>query len=353
MDRRVIVLIVIVAIAAAVGLLYVGLKKDGEEPPINVENVGGKYNATISLWEGYGQIEYTDEEGKHSEMYFKVEMKNGLDWIRTDTPENATFLCWWDYGHMIKGYGERNVVARNPSEETKECVADPSSITEFDPHERVSDVAIALTTNNFTEMLRIMEKYAVTHILVCEDDLLKASWMYRIAGLEWTEYLIHEDSETAFTDVGMQTMIAKLLENRDTGFTLIYEDEEIKVYKVHAPTAQDLIFEVSVDKSIYQVNETILIELNITNPTDFDIHLNFSSSRQFDYTINSTQEQVYCWSGGKVFLMWLTSIEIEAHDSYIRIFHHTAEDYPLEPGNYVIEGFVVGYFTDSTEIKIG
>jgi len=232
MDRRVIVVIVIVVIAVAAVLLYVRFKGDGEEPPLNVENVGGKYNVTISFWEDYAEIEYTDEDGKHSDMYFKVEMRTGLDWIRTNTPENATFLCWWDYGHMVKGYAERNVVVRNPSEEIIECVANPSSVTEFDSYERILDVATALTTSNFAEMSQIVEKYGVTHILVGSDDLSKAPWMFWTVGLEHTDYVAQQDSSLEFTDAGMQTMIAKLLENRDTGFTLIYEDAEIKVYEV-------------------------------------------------------------------------------------------------------------------------
>lgn len=232
MDRRVIVAIIVVAVTLSAVLLYASLTKDGEEPPINVENIGGQYNATISYWKSYAKIEYTDEDGEHSQMYFKVEMKDSLNWIRNNTAENATFLCWWDYGHMIKGYAERNIVARNPSEETSECVADPSSITEFDPHERVVDVATALTTSNFTEISRTIEKYGVTHILICADDILKAAWFYRIAGLEWTDYLVSQDSGFEFTETGLQTIIAKLMENRDTGFTLIYEDAEIKIYRV-------------------------------------------------------------------------------------------------------------------------
>jgi len=233
MDKRVIVVIIIVVSAICAVLLYVNLTRNAEEPPLNVENIGGKYNATISFWDDYAKIEYSDEDGKHSRMYFKVEMRSGLDWIRNNTSENATFLCWWDYGHMVKGYTERNVVVRNPSEESKECVKDPSSITEFDPHERILDVATALTTTSFTKMLQIIEKYDVTHILVCTDDLIKATWFFRIAGLEWADYLVSQNSTWEFTDAGMQTMIAKLLDKRAAGrFTLTYEDNEIKVYKV-------------------------------------------------------------------------------------------------------------------------
>lgn len=231
MDKRVIAVIVIVAIAVAAILLY-ELTKDGEEPPTNIENVGGRYNAIISFWEDHAEIEYTDETGNHCRKYFKVEMRNGLDWIGNNTPDNATFLCWWDYGHMIKGYAERESVVRNPSEQILESVGDPSSITEFDPHARIVDVATALTTSNLTEMFEIVEKYDVTHVMVCSDDLGKVVWFYRIAGLNETDYVSGFEHDQVFTEEGKQTMIAKLLENRDTGFTLIYEDEEIKVYEV-------------------------------------------------------------------------------------------------------------------------
>jgi len=235
MDKRVFFVIVAVAIVVAGVGLYFTLKNDGRGPPESVETVGGKFNVTISFWEDHAQMEYTDEDGKHSETYFMVEMRDGLDWIKANTPENAMFLCWWDYGHMIKGYAERNVIARNPSEEILESIQcareDPTCVKEFDPHEKILDVAAALATSNSAETLQIMEKYDATYIVVCVDDLIKASWIYRIAGLEETDYLVFEDSETRFSEAGKQTMIARLLENRDVDFTLIYEDEEIKVYK--------------------------------------------------------------------------------------------------------------------------
>lgn len=232
MDKRLIVAIIILVVAVSAVLLYVELLKNDDEPPIDIEHVGGKYNATLSFWEDHVEIEYTDEDGKHSQMYFKDDMRDGLEWIRNNTSENATFLCWWDYGHMIKGYAERDSVVRNPSQEILDSVGDPSSIEEFDPHLRIVDVATALTTSNLTEMLQILDKYDVTHIMVCSDDLGKVVWFYRIAGMEESEYVSTHDPDQIFTDAGMETMIAKLLENRDTDFTLIHEDQEIKVYKV-------------------------------------------------------------------------------------------------------------------------
>lgn len=114
-----------------------------------------------------------------------------------------------------------------------------------------------------------------------------------------------------------------------------------------------LIFEVTTDKRAYKTNETIVIKMNITNPTDSDVWLNFSSGYQFDYMIISAGGQVlYRWSDNKAFIMVLTHIKISAHSSYVRVFHHTPTDYPLKPGKYMIEGVVVGYFTGSTEIEV-
>jgi hypothetical protein len=65
-------------------------------------------------------------------------------------------MSWWDYGHMIKAVGERNIVIRNPSKEILNSIADPSGIKERDPYDKMQDVATALTTTNQTQTLQIM-----------------------------------------------------------------------------------------------------------------------------------------------------------------------------------------------------
>ncbi len=135
---------------------------------------------------------------------------------------------------MIKGYAARNVIARNPSHEWITIVTAnwQAHVTEFDPNEKLVDVATALTTSNITETQQIMEKYNATHIVVYKDDLLKANWMYTIAGLDPMNYLVQQqNSSWALNEAGKQTMIARLLDNRDTGFTLVYQDTVMKVYK--------------------------------------------------------------------------------------------------------------------------
>lgn len=114
-----------------------------------------------------------------------------------------------------------------------------------------------------------------------------------------------------------------------------------------------LIVEVFTDKTVYKINETITIHINVMNPTDSLMILGFSSSYQFDYEVRDTYNNlVYRWSDDKVFLMVLTSITISAGDSYVGSFTHAPQDCSLELGNYAITGIVVGYDADATLIEV-
>ena len=198
----------------------------------SVENIGGKYNAVVTHWADHNQLTYTDESGNHISNYFDDKMKAGLNWINSSTPENATFLCWWDYGHMIKAVGERNVVVRNPSKEILNSVAEPNGIKEFDSNQKIVDVATVFTTDNQTETAQIMAKYNATYIMIGQGDLVKSIWMFKAAGLNYTDYVANQGSSLSFTNLGENTMIARLLDNRNTGpFTLLYQDQQMKIYK--------------------------------------------------------------------------------------------------------------------------
>lgn len=55
-----------------------------------------------------------------------------------------------------------------------------------------------------------------------KDDgpsLGKTMWIYEVAGLDPTLYLTRQNNTAVFSNAGMETMIAKFLDNRNTGFT--------------------------------------------------------------------------------------------------------------------------------------
>jgi asparagine N-glycosylation enzyme membrane subunit Stt3 len=221
---------IILAIAAVITITTV-VAVSFQPQQITTDTIGGRYNAVVTYWTDHSQLVYTDEAGQHTLQFFDHNMKTGLLWINSSTPENTTFLCWWDYGHMVKAVGERNVVVRNPSEEILNSVGDQSSIKEFDPNSKILDTATALTTTDPAETLQIMEKYNATHIMVEKDDATKAIWMFRIAGIDEADYVTTE----GFTDLGNNSMIARFLDNRDTGgFTQVYSDEYMKIYQAPA-----------------------------------------------------------------------------------------------------------------------
>jgi asparagine N-glycosylation enzyme membrane subunit Stt3 len=201
--------------------------------PTNIENIGGKYNAVVTHWSDRVQLAYTDESGSLVSSNFDDNMKAGLNWINSSTPENTTFLCWWDYGHMIKAVGERNAILRNPSHEIINSIADPSGLKEFDPNQKILDVASAFATDNQSKTQQIMEKYNASYVMIRNDDTVKSPWFFKISGLNYSDYLVNNSSGLSFTDLGRNTMISRLLDNRNTGpFTLVYGDQEMKVYKL-------------------------------------------------------------------------------------------------------------------------
>lgn len=231
LNRKLVVVAVLVVVVVSVSVILLG-----SENPETVEELGGKYDAVVSYYgDNRTLIEYVDETGKHVGDYFDS-MKASLDWVKANTPENSAFLCWWDYGHMIKGYAERDTIAKDPSEEILYSVVDAEDVTEFASHETIRDVADAFCTTNSAETKQTMETYGVTYLLVNEIEVQKAYWIYHIAGLNTTEYSYQywPPENPDFTVKAKQTMLARLLQNRETSpFTLVYSDEAVKIYQLN------------------------------------------------------------------------------------------------------------------------
>lgn len=209
-------------------------------PKVKEESIGGKYNARIVITEKAGEIVggnivYT-KEGIEHKGYYGFEFKNALEWTKANTPENATFLSWWDYGHMISGYAGREAIIKNPSQEALESVANPKDILEFDPHERLVEVAKALTATDVNFTKSIMSKYNANYIFITlADGDGKALWLFRYAELKSTDYMSPSSStfnSKDYTELGKQTLLYKLLSNSYLErFTLVYSDENVKIFK--------------------------------------------------------------------------------------------------------------------------
>lgn len=218
---------------AAIAVIVAAVAFSFYPSPLSIDNLGGKYNATLTRWSDHVQLTYTDETGQHSSAYFDDNLKDGLNWISAQTPENATIFAWWDYGHMITAIGQRNAVARNPSQEILPSIRDSSEINEFDTNDKIVDIAQALITDNPSTLLELMEKYNADYVMVCKDDEIKAAWMCKAVGLNSTDYVSSDGPLMKFTDLGKTTMLSKLLDNNnDTGLTLVYQNAQMKIYQL-------------------------------------------------------------------------------------------------------------------------
>ena len=232
----VIILISVILAAAIIGYLLFSPRI------LKEEFIGGKYNAKIVIMgfddRGFigGEIVYTQDGIEHWGFYSSF-LNNTLLWIKANTSEDAVFLNWWDYGHMIVGYTGRGTIIRNPSKEALTSVSAPDKIKEFDPNEKLVDVAKALATTDPNLTKSIMNKYGASYILITtEDGGTKAPWIYQFAGLNNTQY-VNPSSLTFnsqdYTDIGKQTMMFKLLNSTNIeGFTRVYSDDDVKIFKL-------------------------------------------------------------------------------------------------------------------------
>jgi hypothetical protein len=213
-------------------------------PTVNEEYLGGKYEAKVLIKGTHldfdaGEITYTKEGEEHKGFYISY-LNPALNLFVKDEekiPEDAVFLNWWDYGHMIVGYGERESVLKNPSEEALDSVIDPEGIVEFDPHDRLVDVARALTAIDVDTTKSIMDRYGAKYLLITtEDGGSKASWIFQYSGLNSTEY-VGATSMTFnykdYTDLGKETTIYRLLsESIVDDLTRIYSDDYVKIFEM-------------------------------------------------------------------------------------------------------------------------
>lgn len=250
MDRKNLYIFISLAVIVAIaGSVYVFMSqksvKEETDEYIREETVGGKYECNIAIrgmdprgFE-FGPLTYVKEGAEH-QGYYNSYLKGALDWIKSNTAEDTVFLNWWDYGHMIVGYAERESVIKNPSEEALESVASPSLIKEFDSHESLVDVAKALTTIDENEAISIMRKYGATYILITvEDGGSKAKWIFRYAELDLNNYTKADESmewtfnPDQYNELGTKTIIYKILSNAEIeGLMPVYSDDSVKIYKL-------------------------------------------------------------------------------------------------------------------------
>ncbi|MFH1432572.1 MAG: hypothetical protein ABIG84_05110 [archaeon] len=211
------------------------------EEIIGTEVIGGKYNLTVidvvvsanGTTYNMKKIRYV-KDGKvvEPDMMLSDEIVGGLNWIKENTDDDAVVLSWWDHGHMIRGYAEREVVLDAPSREilattVSKYIGKPKDDIVCDDctaHGKIMDVARAFTEYDSEILRKVMEKYGASVFYVQTADKDKSHAFYVSYGGEPVDPL----------SIGfMRTNIGRALNGEVIeGFELAYSDDAARVYKM-------------------------------------------------------------------------------------------------------------------------
>ncbi len=89
-------------------------------------------------------------------------------WIRNNTPKNAVFTHWWDYGYLVQAIGQRATVV------------DPGNFIVKRDYDTGGHLFCAY---NMSEVKRYIDKYHPNYWLICSEDILKYYQISRLGSL--------------------------------------------------------------------------------------------------------------------------------------------------------------------------
>jgi asparagine N-glycosylation enzyme membrane subunit Stt3 len=107
------------------------------------------------VWSFY---ENTYNQGISMGTGYTSQWQYGMDWVRNNTPEDAVFAHWWDYGYYVQTGGERATLSDGGN-------ANPTVNHLLGRH--------LLMADNDTEALEFLLSRNATHVLAISDEIGK------------------------------------------------------------------------------------------------------------------------------------------------------------------------------------
>ncbi|MFC1800551.1 hypothetical protein ACFLYT_00675 [Nanoarchaeota archaeon] len=182
-------------------------------------------------WESQ-TIKY-EKDGKVLENYFNPWLRPSFDWISENVGEDSVILSWWDYGHMIKGYTNRDVVLYSPSEDILWTVAsgewDVEGSGPLSSHEKILDVVSVLTTEEPAKVIEIMDQYDADYLFLTAKDSVFSAVLFYLGGLNTEEYQTKDGPK----EKALATMLYRMIGKEEIdGLELVYFDDLVRIYGV-------------------------------------------------------------------------------------------------------------------------
>jgi hypothetical protein len=179
------------------------------------------------------EIKYVMDD-KLYQMYFNINLRPALDFLRANSKPSAKVLTWWDNGHSIRGYAKRTPIIYTPCKEILSTVAkgrwDEAKYGPFATKDDCTNVAYALLADSPTITKGIMKRYGAEWAFVTKSDKRK---------LEGMVLLLGEDMKNYYDDIGepkegiRNKVIFKMADGWPLkAFERSYEDEYATVYRL-------------------------------------------------------------------------------------------------------------------------
>jgi hypothetical protein len=233
MKKRLMIALVIVSLLILSGCTKpkeVGVETEAidKSTQLNTQTFAGEEgNYTV------GQLEYVKDEKMYS-VYFDVNLRKALDWLRANTKPSDKIFSWWDNGHVIRGYAKREPIIYSPCYEILFTVSkgrwDETKLGPLASKEDVTNVAYALLADSPTITKGIMKRYNTKWAFVARGDQNKIGGMVMLLGEDMKNYLddLNEPKETV-----KQKVVFKMADGWPVkGFTLRYEDDYAYIYEL-------------------------------------------------------------------------------------------------------------------------
>lgn len=100
---------------------------------------------------------------------YTLQWQMAMDWVRKNTPEDAVFAHWWDYGYWVQTGGKRATVTDGGNEHG---------------YWNYQIARHVLTGQNETEALEVLAAHNVSHFLIVSDEIGKYTAFSSIGGDE-------------------------------------------------------------------------------------------------------------------------------------------------------------------------
>ncbi|MDI6737761.1 MAG: STT3 domain-containing protein [Nanoarchaeota archaeon] len=109
-----------------------------------------------SAFYGFSQSSLT--QASYVGPSFNMQWQNSMSWVKENTPENAVFAHWWDYGYWVQWGGKRATIVDGGNA--------MGGVNHFVGRH-------VLTAQNETEALEFLKSRNVSHLLIVSDEIGK------------------------------------------------------------------------------------------------------------------------------------------------------------------------------------